>query len=62
MLKSLYHIAFWKVAVIRHEIRNNKLLKIKKLQEGDELIRETTKKIKESYEFKKDNISNLPKI
>ncbi len=44
------------------EIRNNKLLKIKKLQEGDELIRETTKKIKESYEFKKDNISNLPKI
>ena len=44
------------------KIRNNKLLKIKKLQEGDELIRETTKKIKESYEFKKDNISNLPKI
>ena len=44
------------------KIRNNKFLKIKKLQEGDELIRETTKKIKESYEFKKDNISNLPKI
>jgi hypothetical protein len=41
------------------KIRNNKLLKIKKLQEGDELIRETTKKIKESYEFKKDNIKIL---
>ena len=46
------------------KIRNNKIYKIKKKQEADELIREATKKIKESYEYKikKDNISNLPKI
>ena len=46
------------------KIRNKKIYKIKKKQEADELIREATKKIKESYEYKikKDNISNLPKI
>jgi hypothetical protein len=43
-------------------IRNQKLLKIKKKEEADEIIRETTKKIKESYEYKKDNNTKLPKI